>query len=50
MKINKYNDFKKVFGSIIRELRLKLNLSQQDLAEKKTITRCTTNFKGNIKN
>lgn len=34
MKINKYNDFKNVSGSIIRELRLKLNLSQQDLAEK----------------
>lgn len=34
MKINKYNDFKNVSGSIIRDLRLKLNLSQQDLAEK----------------
>lgn len=34
MKINKYNDFRNVSGSIIRELRLKLNLSQQDLAEK----------------
>ena len=37
MKINKYNDFKIVSGSIIRELRLKLNLSQQDLAEKKQL-------------
>lgn len=34
MKINKYNDFKNVSGSNIKELRLKLNLSQQDLAEK----------------
>lgn len=34
MKINKYNDFKNVSGSIIRELRIKSNLSQQDLAEK----------------
>lgn len=34
MEINKYNDSKNVSGSIIRELRLKLNLSQQDLAEK----------------
>lgn len=34
MKINKYNDFKNVSGAIIRELRLKLHLSQQDLAEK----------------
>lgn len=34
MKINKYNDFKNISGSIFGELRLKLNLSQQDLAEK----------------
>jgi len=34
MKINKYNDFKNVAGPIIRELRLNLKLSQQDLAEK----------------
>lgn len=30
MKINKYN----ISGSILKELRLKANLSQQDLAEK----------------
>ena len=34
MKINKYNDFRNISGSILNELRLKSNLSQQDLAEK----------------
>lgn len=34
MKINKYNDFRNISGSILRDLRLKANLSQQDLAEK----------------
>ena len=34
MKINKYNDFRNISGSILKELRLKTNLSQQDLAEK----------------
>lgn len=34
MKINKYNNFKNISGSKLRELRLKSNLSQQDLAEK----------------
>jgi transcriptional regulator with XRE-family HTH domain len=34
MKINKYNEFKNISGSILRELRLKANLSQQDLVEK----------------
>lgn len=34
MRINKYNDFRNISGSILKELRLKSNLSQQDLAEK----------------
>lgn len=34
MKINKYNEFRNISGSILKELRLKSNLSQQDLAEK----------------
>ncbi len=34
MKINKYNEFRNISGSILKELRLKNNLSQQDLAEK----------------
>lgn len=34
MKINKYNDFRNISGSVLKELRLKANLSQQDLAEK----------------
>ena len=34
MKINKYNNFKNISGTVIRELRQKANLSQQDLAEK----------------
>lgn len=34
MKINKYNNFKNVSGIVLKELRLKSNLSQQDLAEK----------------
>lgn len=34
MKINKYNNFRNISGIILRELRLKNNLSQQDLAEK----------------
>lgn len=34
MKINKYNDFKNVSGSILRELRTNDKLSQQDLAQK----------------
>lgn len=31
--INKYNDFRNIYGSVLKELRLKANLSQQDLAE-----------------
>lgn len=34
MKINKYNNFRNISGSVLKELRLKSNLSQQDLAEK----------------
>ena len=34
MKINKYNEFKNVSGSTVRELRIESKLSQQDLAEK----------------
>lgn len=34
MKINKYNDFRNVCCTVLRQLRLKENLSQQDLAEK----------------
>ena len=34
MKINKYNNFRNISGTVLRELRLKNNLSQQDLAEK----------------
>ncbi len=34
MKINKYNDFKNISGAVIRDLRQKANLSQQNLAEK----------------
>lgn len=34
MKINKYNNLKNISGSVLRKLRLKANLSQQDLAEK----------------
>lgn len=34
MKINKYNNFRNISGSVLKELRLKANLSQQDLAEK----------------
>lgn len=34
MKINKYNNFRNISGTILRELRLKAKLSQQDLAEK----------------
>ena len=34
MKINKYNDLKNISGTILKELRLKYNLSQQDLAQK----------------
>lgn len=34
MKINKYNNFKNISGSVLKDLRLKANLSQQDLAEK----------------
>lgn len=34
MKINKYNNFRNISGAVLRELRLKNNLSQQDLAEK----------------
>ena len=34
MKINKYNELKNICGTTIRALRLELNLSQQDLAEK----------------
>ena len=34
MKINNYNNLKNVSGSKIKELRLNLNMSQQELAEK----------------
>ena len=34
MKINKYNNFRNISGSVLKKLRLKANLSQQDLAEK----------------
>lgn len=34
MKINKYNGVRNISGSILKELRLKSNLSQQNLAEK----------------
>lgn len=34
MKITKYNDFRNVSGSKLKELRKKTKLSQQDLAEK----------------
>lgn len=34
MKINKYNEFRNISGSVLKELKLKANLSQQDLAEK----------------
>lgn len=34
MKINKYNDFRNISGFILKELRLKSNLSQQNLSEK----------------
>lgn len=34
MKITKYNDFRNVSGSKLKELRKKAKLSQQDLAEK----------------
>ncbi len=34
MKINKYYDFKNISGSVLKQLRLESNLSQQALAEK----------------
>ena len=34
MKINKYNNFKNVSGSVLRDLRQKANISQQELAQK----------------
>ena len=34
MKINKYNSFRNISGSVLKDLRQKANLSQQDLAEK----------------
>lgn len=34
MKINKYNNFRNISSSVLKELRLKANLSQQDLTEK----------------
>lgn len=34
MKINKYNNFRNISGSVLKDLRQKANLSQQDLAEK----------------
>ena len=34
MKINKYNDFRNISSTVLKELRQKANLSQQDLAEK----------------
>lgn len=34
MKITKYNDFRNVSGSKLKELRKKAKLSQQELAEK----------------
>lgn len=34
MKINKYNNFRNIIGPVLKSLRQKSNLSQQDLAEK----------------
>ena len=34
MKINKYNNFRNISGTVLKDLRLKANMSQQDLAEK----------------
>lgn len=34
MKINKYNNFRNISGTIVRELRIESGLSQQDLAKK----------------
>lgn len=34
MKINKYNNFRNISGTVLKALRLKSNMSQQDLAEK----------------
>lgn len=34
MKINKYNNFRNISGSVLKELRLKNNLYQQDLTLK----------------
>ena len=34
MKISKYNGFRNICGSTLKKLRLKSNLSQQNLAEK----------------
>lgn len=34
MKINKYYNFKNVSGTVLKQLRLQANLSQQALAEK----------------
>ena len=50
MKINNYNNLKNVSGSKIKELRLKKNMSQQDLAEKLQLVRNFTNFKRNFQN
>lgn len=34
MKINKYYNFKNISGTVLKQLRLEANLSQQALAEK----------------
>ena len=34
MKINKYNNVRNISGNVLRELRLKKNMSQKQLAEK----------------
>ena len=50
MKINNYNNQKNVSGLKIKELRLKKNMSQQQLAEKMQLIRNFFNSKRNFKN
>ena len=50
MKINNYNNLKNVSGLKIKELRLKKNMSQQNLAEKLQLVRYISNSKRNFKN
>lgn len=49
MKINKYNEFRNISGFVLKELKLKANLSQQDLAEKLQLLRIELH-QGNFKN